>query len=165
MDGAVTTGDVDGDGTLDVIIGAYELNTTEGGAGGAYVVSGDEVWDGVDVLLATATLSGTEYGEALGRSVTCLGDQDGDGYADFAVGATSDDAGMENAGATWLYYGPVAGALTREDADAAWFGPEHYAAVGMALAGDEDVDADGYDDLVIGASGIGVVYVVPGLAP
>lgn len=42
------------------------------------------------------------YGDALGVSVTSLGDIDGDGVSDIAVGAFGDDDGFTNAGAIYI---------------------------------------------------------------
>ena len=112
------------------------------------------------------------YGEGLGRAVTGLGDQDGDGRADFVVSAPAASGDDRSSGAAFLYYGPISGAMTPADADAAWYGPAGNTAAGVSLAGGYELTGDSYADLVIGAyaatgdaSLSGVVYVVPGLAP
>src|SRR5262245_31852856 len=74
--GAVrAAGDVDGDGRADVLIGA-----TQAATGYAVLYSGG---DG-SILQA---FRGQEAGDLLGLSVAPLGDVNGDGAADFAVGA------------------------------------------------------------------------------
>ena len=72
--------DVDGDGWPDLIIGAPAAQTDEVVTGAAYVYSG---CDGT--LLATH--HGNAEDDQFGSSVTGLGDIDGDGLADYAVGA------------------------------------------------------------------------------
>jgi hypothetical protein len=101
-------GDLDGDGALEIAVGA-PLDSTGGIKRGA-------VWilslrpDGT-VVRQVKIASGT--GGFLGRlrntdwfgfSLANLGDFDGDGVTDLAVGAALDDDGAVNAGATWLLY-------------------------------------------------------------
>lgn len=81
-------GDVNRDGTPDVIAGAP-------GAQKAYVLSGK---DGA-VLLA---LSAADSGGSFGQATASAGDQNGDGYADLLVGAPAAQAG---AGRAYLFSG------------------------------------------------------------
>jgi hypothetical protein len=90
-------GDVDGDDVPDMALGAYGFDTanptggTFSGAGATYVVHGDP--DAVTVPLATLPadggyrIDGTLNGDRFGRQVAALGDVDGNGTADVAIGA------------------------------------------------------------------------------
>ena len=71
-------GDVDGDGTLDFIVGAHP--DTGATPGYARVLSG---WDGTTMLLLTDGSLSTGFGS----SVAGIGDVDGDGHDDLAVGS------------------------------------------------------------------------------
>jgi hypothetical protein len=88
--GVEAAGDVNADGTPDVIAGAP-------GGGRAYVYSGT---DG-SVLLE---LEG-QASEAFGHKVSDLGDVDGDGHADVLVGAPQGSAGKAGAGHSAVYSG------------------------------------------------------------
>ncbi|HET9951337.1 MAG TPA: FG-GAP-like repeat-containing protein [Candidatus Eisenbacteria bacterium] len=86
-----------------------------------------------------------------GRSVSRAGDFNADGYDDYIVGAPdSGDEGDLTAGRAYLYYGgqayPTAAAV-----DVEFAGIGEYDAFGEAVAGDADVDGDGYADILVGA--------------
>jgi hypothetical protein len=73
-------GDVDQDGYDDIIVGAPELAKAPIGAGFARVYSGQ-------TGAVLCTLLGDEGMDMTGSSVVGVGDNDGDGYPDFAIGA------------------------------------------------------------------------------
>jgi hypothetical protein len=114
---------------------------------------------------ADTKLTGAAENETSGWSVAA-GDVDGDGVSDLLIGAPDNDTGGEDAGAVYLFFGPV----DREDvnlteADVTLVGetPGDSAGTDVAIG-----DADGDDDaeLVVGAPGsdeggpnAGAVYV------
>jgi len=153
-------GDVNGDGRADFIIGA--LGADPGGranAGSAYVYSG----------LNGALLyqkDGAAAGDALGGSVAGAGDVNGDGEADFIIGARyASPGGLSNAGSAYVYSGLNGALLYQKDGAAA------YDWLGCSVAGAGDVNGDGYADFIIGADstrpggrrGAGSAYVYSGL--
>lgn len=89
--GIEAAGDVNRDGTPDVIAGAP-------GSGKTYVFSGK---DGATLL----TLSAETAGDGFGRHVSDLGDVNGDGHADVLVGAPTHGANGTNAGRAYLFSG------------------------------------------------------------
>ncbi|HEX6885893.1 MAG TPA: FG-GAP-like repeat-containing protein, partial [Planctomycetota bacterium] len=106
------------------------------------------------------------------RGITALGDVDGDGVQDLAVGSVGDDDGAPNAGAVWIVFlnrdrtpkgsrkiSEFTGGLVADFADSDGFG--------RALSGLGDLDGDGVPDLCVGAneedepdSNSGAVYVL-----
>ncbi|MCB9746365.1 MAG: FG-GAP repeat protein [Alphaproteobacteria bacterium] len=145
-------GDVDGDGLGDLIIGAPTHDYRSNGDGGVWLMSGASL--GTSPLSgALASFGGDASNDALGSALAGLGDLDGDGYADFALGARSADDGATDAGAVYLFLGPVSGDFSADEADVIWLGAAQEDYAGGALAGGMDFDGDGTLDLAIGALG------------
>lgn len=131
-------GDVDRDGFVDFIVGAEEDDTTGAQAGCASVFSG-----------ATGELLHRFFGEAandaFGNSVAGAGDVDGDGHADLIVGARFRSPNGFASGSAYVYSGADFSLLHRFDGDSAGD------LFGFSVAGAGDVNADGLDDVIVGA--------------
>ena len=142
-------GDLNGDGVQDLLIGAP--NESSGGwiAGMAYVIQGP-VERAINLLEADARLIGEHEGDQAGTALAIVGDLNGDGFDDLALGAPGSDRGGEGAGAVYLFYGPVQGVLRIGAADAILTGEHKGDAAGVSLSGAGDVNGDGFDDLIVG---------------
>lgn len=103
------------------------------------------------------TIVGESAGDQFGWLMDVVGDVDGDGAADFVVGAPTSDAGGNNAGRAYIY-SAATGALLHTFTGSA--GQQ----MGFAVDGAGDVDGDGIPDAVVGgpASGSGRVVVLSG---
>jgi hypothetical protein len=146
-------GDVDGDGYGDVIVGARGFDNGVADEGGAYVYFGTSA--GLAASYGWRVESDQPLAQ-LGRAVAGIGDVNGDGYDDVAVGGPLSYTGEFQEGQVFVWYGGASGLGSLEDtvADADWSAEANQAsslfgdAVGTAL----DVNGDGYDDLVVGAA-------------
>ena len=173
-------GDLDGDGVTDLAVGA------RGDSDGGF----DEfdtrgaVWvlflraDGT--VRAQQKISATEGGftgtigpsASFGTSVASVGDLDGDGVTDLAVGASGDDDGASFAGAVWVLFLRADGTVRAHQkisATAGGFagGLDSGDNFGSSVASVGDLDGDGVMDLAVGAtndddggSGKGAVWVL-----
>lgn len=92
-----------------------------------------------------------QAGAQAGYSTSLIGDINGDGYADVAVGVPYYDNGNTDEGAVFVFYGSSLG--VSESADWTKEGGQDNAYFGYAVSGAGDVNNDGYDDLLIGAPG------------
>ena len=150
-------GDVNGDGYDDILISA--MGSDDGGirAGQAYLVLGRPSGWSMDTDLSEANASfwGEYAGDAIGLCAGA-GDVNGDGYDDFLIGAPHCSEVSLDAGQAYLIFGKDTGwamDVSLSDADSSFWGETAYDNAGCSVAGAGDVNGDGYDDILVGASG------------
>jgi hypothetical protein len=155
-------GDVNGDGYDDAIVGAPLYTISQSNEGAAFLYLGGPA--GLDTNAAVVWPGGAP-GRRWGSSVAGAGDLNGDGYADVAIGSPWDGS---SAGKVSIYLGGPTNPSTVSALDV--FGQAAGDSLGFCVAPAGDVNADGYDDLVIGAPGASgragsVVIVFGGASP
>ena len=162
-------GDVNGDGYADMLVGAWY--NAEGGydAGAAYLVLGQASLAGGSLSDADAQFTGKAASDCAG-AVAGAGDMNGDGFDDVLVGAAGNGDAGYGAGAVFVVLGrasPASASLASADAQLTGEAPGDYA--GGQINGAGDVNADGYDDILVGAPWnsdaaylAGAVYLVLG---
>ncbi|MCO4774175.1 MAG: FG-GAP repeat protein, partial [Deltaproteobacteria bacterium] len=95
-------GDVNGDGYEDALVGLPWFNSTGSDSGRAYIFHGSQ--SGLAVSAST-TFNGTQATEYLGAAVAGVGDVNGDGYADVAIGSPNYDDGLTDNGRVRVFHG------------------------------------------------------------
>ena len=143
-------GDIDNDGNDDIGIAALNEDSGGSNAGAVYILNGPVGAGSFSLSTADAKLTGESAGDVF-ADVAFVGDFDNDGNDDVLVGAQGDDDNGTDAGAAYLFFGPIVGTLGAASADAKYTGDLAGDAAGSALAGAGDFDGDGRADLVIGA--------------
>jgi hypothetical protein len=171
-----SAGDINGDGVNDLIIGAHQANNN---TGASYVVFGANGIGSTGTLLLAAlngingfNITGVTAGDQSGYSVNSAGDVNGDGVNDLIIGAYQAN---NNTGAGYVVFGASGIGSTGILSLAALNGSTGFKIPGV-LSNDRtghsvsragDVNGDGINDLIIGASGAnnygGVSYVVFGV--
>ncbi len=156
---ALHAADVNGDGSTDLIIGAFWADGPENGrsnAGEVYVVYGGSNRGQFDLAMneQDVTIYGAESEDRLGETVGA-GDVNGDGLADLIMAATFAD-GPDNerdaSGETYIVTSPPPQRLdlARERPQVAVLGIDPGDQIGHSIASG-DVDGDGLDDIFLGA--------------
>ncbi|MEE9296259.1 MAG: hypothetical protein V3W34_15035 [Phycisphaerae bacterium] len=155
-------GDLDGDGIGDLAVGA-RLDDDDGvnrGAVWILFLNGDgSVKSHQKISDTRGGFTGTlDDSDWFGISIASLGDLDGDGVGDLAVGATGDDDGGEFRGAVWVLFlntdGTVKSHQKISDTQGGFAGTlDEGDRFGISVASLGDLDGDGVGDLAVGATG------------
>jgi hypothetical protein len=155
-------GDVDGNGTPDLLVGAGNDDSQNPQTGAAWLLelqADGSVSGHVKISNAVGGFLGQlSPFDHFGRSVALLGDVDGDGIPDMAVGAARDDDGGFQAGAVWILFMTADGTVrdqTKISGSSAGFGSNLSALdlFGTSVAPLGDIDGDTVPDLAVGAPG------------
>lgn len=174
-------GDVDRDGTDDLLVGNAGMGVHGTNSGQAFLVFGGTNLGALNPLGGAnasdvLSLNGAGAGAYLGRSVAGIGDVNGDGYPDFAVGATA-DSGMQ--GEAYVIFGAprskLAALVERIDSsgiDAVLDGsnglvlktPPLKPALGYSVTGIGDFNGDGYGDFAVSGPQVSEIFVIYGRA-
>jgi hypothetical protein len=138
-------GDVNADGYDDLLVGARQHGAPGlPNAGRAYLYLGGP---GAFSTTPDVILDGAAADDHFGHGVTSIGDANGDGYADIAVGAFFSAA---STGRVYVYFGGP-GASIDTVADGEMVGEQTSSSFGAVLGSAGDLDDDGFSDLVVAA--------------
>ena len=159
-------GDLDGDGVNDLAVGATYDDMDENGAadGGKnrgavhimFMESDGSVKSTVEINDSTENGPTLANNDRFGASVENIGDFDGNGVNDLAVGASYDNTGGKNRGAVHIMFMESDGSVksTVVINDSTTNGPtlSNSDLFGTSVANIGDLDGDGVNDLAVGAN-------------
>lgn len=142
-------GDVDGDGLPDLLVSRRGSQLANKGAVHLFASPTSGL---VNAGAASATLHSVVRDDGLGTGLAALGDMDGDGFGDFAVGAPfAPERAVEEepAWAVYIFTGPMTGDASVTTADAYFSAEAVGDLTGWRLGSPGDVTGDGVVDLLI----------------
>jgi FG-GAP repeat len=155
-------GDVNGDGLDDFLIGAIGNDEGEESSGKVYLILGrsDADWGhGFELATADASFIGDREFANMGFSLASAGDWNGDQLDDLLI-ASPNQSGSANRraweGAAYLVLGRREGWFTSQSltsAEVVIRGDQQGDLAGFSIAGGEDLNGDGLDDIMIGVPG------------
>jgi len=163
-------GDFDGDGVVDLVVGVFlddDGGTDRGALYFLFLNSDGTVKSFQKISDTEGGFTGAlDNGDRFAHSVSQIGDLDGDGIMDLAVGAKFDDDGGTNRGAVWILFlnsdGTVKSFQKISDTEGGFEGTlENGIAFGHGVSLIGDLDEDGVVDLVVGSEfGTGAVWIL-----
>ena len=179
-----TAGDINGDGFDDLIIGTNRASPNGNHSSSSYVIFGTAQVFNASLNLSSLDgsngfrLNGVAKGNDEGYSVSNAGDVNGDGFDDVIVGVPYASPNGDASGSSYVVFGRAAGFGNVFDLSSLngnngfrLDGEREFSDAGFAVSGIGDFNADGFDDLMIGAPGadpdgfrVGASYVVFGKA-
>jgi hypothetical protein len=148
--------DINGDGLDELAISTYQPNAETGNQ--VYLFYGKK--DGFLSLMSSGIKINTSAADAVfqsassgtdgfGETIIGLGDVDGDGYGDFAIGAPATDS---RRGGVYIYYGgagkPYSGTVSASSI--LFKGETANALFGFHAVDHADMNGDGYQDIIVG---------------
>ncbi|WP_392476642.1 beta strand repeat-containing protein [Nostoc sp. C110] len=163
-----SAGDINGDGFDDLIIGAAAADPNgQSYAGESYVVFGSSSDFGAQLNLSSLNgsngfvINGIDTDDRSGVSVSNAGDINGDGFDDLIIGASgADPNGQTGAGESYVVFGSSSGFDAQLNLSSLngsngfvinGIDNDDFSGNSVSTAG--DINGDGFDDLIIGASG------------
>jgi hypothetical protein len=155
-----TAGDVNGDAFSDVIVSAYLFDNDQTDEGRVFVYYGSP-----SGLSSTPswTAESNEAASSFGWSAATAGDVNADGFSDVIVGANLKDGATEpDEGRVYIYRGSATGLGTPQIRGLGM--PRAFIHFGFSVGTAGDVNADGFDDIIVGAIGMDNGHTDEGLA-
>lgn len=152
-------GDLNGDGFSDVVVGCLQWTGEEYNEGRIYLWYGSET--GLNAGEPDWSLDFDQVFALLGSGVALDGDINGDGYNDLFLSAKMWDEPEIEEGKTWLYWGSPDGPV---ESGWSWQANQDGAISGFPVNYAGDINADGFDDVIIGANQYDFDEIDDGLA-
>lgn len=153
---AVATTDINSDGLVDLLVGA-PMYMVQGSGGRLEEMGRVYVYlqrAPLTLELSLPHLTGSQAYGRFGNTIAPLGDLNQDGYNDVAISAPFD--GDEHQGLVYIYNGFSEGLREKPSQAIAgqWASANFPASFGFSLRGAQDLDTNGYPDLIVGAFGV-----------
>lgn len=153
-------GDLNGDGIDDIAVGSRRDNDGGGNEGAVWIIFLNSNLTVSNYQKISETSGGLgislDFEDYFGGSIANLGDLNGDGITDIAVGSYRDDDGLVNSGAIYILFlnqnGTVNSTQKLSNSQGGFFNEFSQGAFfGESIDGISDRDADGKIEIIVGA--------------
>lgn len=149
--------DMDGDGADELLIGQSGPGSTSTYTGRAFLYRMDATTGAVSIVATFTPSAITTAGvgpEEFGAAIAVIGDVDGGGLPDIAVGAPGASTGTLSHNGTVEVFSAEAAALGGTQSSLyTLLGTDDLAHFGQSITGLDDLDGDGVDDFAVGMPG------------
>ena len=172
-----SAGDINGDGFDDIMISATYANKFDSNISEVYIIYGknsnfDAEFELGDLFASNGgdgtlgfVINGIDGGDFTGRSTSSAGDVNGDGFDDILIGARSADPNGSASGESYVVFGQAGGFGAEFDLSSLLATNGGDGTLGFVINGIDsgdrsggsvssagDINGDGFDDIIIGAS-------------
>ena len=161
-------GNYNGDGDGDVLIGAPGADEGGPNHGTVYVLAGPIDTGAMNAADVNTYITGEDPEDQVGAALGTM-DHNGDGVDDIIVGSPDNSEGATNSGSVYIVHGPITGVLGLDMADLQYTGESASDKLGGSVSPAGDINDDGLDDLIVGATlddagatNAGAAYIIAG---
>ena len=153
-------GDIDGDGVIDIAVGADWQDNAKGEVYIHFMNANGSVKSTATIKDGVTNGPGLAAGDHYGTDIANMGDLDGDGVNDIAVGAHEDSNNGNDKGAVYIHYLNSDGSLkegSKVIRHGTTNGPDVHSSGGYGNSVENigDLDGDGVNDLAVGETNQG----------
>jgi len=164
---SLAAGALSGPANIDLVVGAVGVDIFGGRTGAAYVFT-DPDTGVIDTLDATVTITGDAGGSAAGSSIA-VGQLDDDAPLELVLGASGGSPSLGGGGMVAIFRQLPGADVLLNEADHRLYGESSGSALGSKVGIAEDLQGDGYPDVLVAApldspgarTGAGAVWVWP----
>lgn len=144
MGASIAVADINGDGYNDIATGALGYSNLQNAEGALFLYFGSS--NGIN---GTPTIIEGNVADGYFGRASSAGDVNGDGYGDLVVGSYAYSSGQANEGAFYLFIGSATGIIPTYNT--LIISSQTNAFLGSSVNGAEDVNGDGYSDIIVSA--------------
>ena len=153
-------GDINGDGYSDMLVTELGWSNADNDKGRVHVIEGGNTIQGI-----STTITGGTPNVILGYAIAGIGDVNGDGFDDIAIGSSDDATAVSGRGQAQIHLGSANG--ISDVANTTWSRIDQWTLFGHSISALGDANNDGYADIAvseIGRSEGAVIWIYHGSA-
>ncbi len=148
-------GDINGDGYSDMLVTELGWSNSDNDKGRVHVIEGGSTIQGI-----STTITGDTPNVILGYAIAGIGDTNGDGFDDIAIGSSDDVTAVSGRGQAQIHLGGANG--ISEIANTTWIRIDQWTLFGHSISALGDVNGDGYTDIAISEMGVNKIWIYHG---